>query len=73
MSVQQNPAQPPHLLLSALVVGSLMLLGPYQAPATPLATLGLTNASPVSYAQVVDNPAEPGDAFPTGPFAGGTG
>ena len=61
-----------YALLSALV-GSLLLLGPHQASATPSDAPGLTSPAPVRYAQVVDNPAEPGDAFPTGPFAGGTG
>jgi hypothetical protein len=62
-----------YALLSALV-GSLLLLGPHQASATPSDAPGLTSTAPVSYAQVpLDNPSEPGDAFPTGPFAGGTG
>ena len=61
-----------YLVLSALV-GSLMLLGSHQALAAPPAARGLTSTASVLYAQgPLDNPAEPGDAFPTGPFAGGT-
>jgi hypothetical protein len=60
-----------YVLLSALV-GSLILQGAQQAPATPSVAPGLTSTAPVSYAQVLDNPAAPEDVFPTGPFAGGT-
>ena len=59
-------------LLSALV-GSWLLLGPHQALATPSVGLGPTSPASVHNAQgPLDNPAEPGDAFPTGPFTGGT-
>ncbi|HZR97986.1 MAG TPA: hypothetical protein VFE37_04725 [Chloroflexota bacterium] len=61
-------------LLLSLLAGSLMLQGAHQIPATPSVTPGLSRMAPVSYAQgPLDNPAEPGDAFPSGPFAGGTG
>jgi hypothetical protein len=60
------------LVLGALV-GSVLLLAPPQALAAAPAVLGLTSTASVLYAQgPLDNPAEPGDAFPTGPFAGGT-
>jgi hypothetical protein len=58
-----------HLFLAALI-GGLVLLALVLASAAHDAVPGLPGAVPVSYA--VDNPAEPGDAFPTGPFSGGT-
>jgi hypothetical protein len=58
-----------HLWLSALV-GGLILLAPHGALVTPAAAPGSGPAALVGYAP--DNPAEPGDAFPNGPFSGGT-
>jgi hypothetical protein len=58
-----------HLFLAALV-GSLVLLALVLASAAYYGVPGLPGAASGSYA--VDNPAEPGDAFPSGPFSGGT-
>ncbi|HEY7059830.1 MAG TPA: hypothetical protein VII06_00010 [Chloroflexota bacterium] len=58
-------------ILSA-VASEWLLLAPQPARvAHGLAAVGI--GAPVSYAQgSLDNPTQPGDAFPTGPFSGGT-
>jgi hypothetical protein len=58
-----------HLFLGVLV-GGLVLLALFLAFAAHDAAPGLPGAAAVSYA--VDNPAEPGDAFPNDVFSGGT-
>jgi hypothetical protein len=58
-----------HLLLAALV-GGLVLLALVLASAAHDAVPGLPGVASVSYA--VDNPGEPGDAFPNTPWSGGT-
>jgi hypothetical protein len=70
-----------------LVAGGLILLAPHRALAAEsnqvnspgfqleqsaaAATRATQGAAPVVI-YAVDNPAQPGDAFPTGPFSGGT-
>jgi hypothetical protein len=57
-----------HLLLAA--VGALALVGPHGAAPLQAAPPGLAPAGLTLYA--VDNPAQPGDAFPNSPYSGGT-
>jgi hypothetical protein len=58
-----------HLFLAALV-GGLVLLTLVLVSTAHYGVPGLPGATSDSYA--VDNPAQPGDAFPDGPFSGGT-
>ncbi|HZS00923.1 MAG TPA: hypothetical protein VFE37_19545 [Chloroflexota bacterium] len=54
----------------ATAMGALTLLRPHGSIPAPLAPQGLRSPHPVIYA--VDNPAEPGAAFPNDSWSGGT-
>jgi hypothetical protein len=58
-----------HLVVVA-IVGTLALLGPHGSIPVQPASPDRGPAAPPIYA--VDNPAQPGDAFPNGPWSGGT-
>lgn len=54
----------------AAAVGAVTFLMPLHAAAGPAIPLGDAPHTTVVYA--LDNPAQPGDAFPNSPYSGGT-